>query len=108
MNNPSEILELRDTVEGLRAELTEARRRRDQAEATLSSVHSAHAKVEAELADALARLVRTEAELMRLARFEADFQMTKAEISVIHASQTWKIGRLVMSPIRLIRRFRGR
>ena len=107
MHDSTQILELRDIVEGLTAELFEMRRRCNSAEAERDLAGITNSRLNAELADALARLVRFETELMRLARIEADFNASQADIAAIRSSQTWKIGRFFMSPVRLVRRRRG-
>jgi hypothetical protein len=107
VGDSTEILELRDTVEGLTTELFEVRRQYEAAEAEGAAAGAARLRLEGELADALARLARLETELMRLARFEADFKASQAEIAAIRSSQTWKIGRFFMAPVRLVRGRRG-
>ena len=107
MESSADLLSLRDEIEGLTAELAETRRQMSAAIEAGSNASALLSRRNDELADSLARLARTEAEVMRLAHCEADLLAVQGELAQIRASQTWKIGRFMMFPVRLVHKMRG-
>ncbi len=104
MTSEEELLALRDEIAGYRAEIKEARQHLRSAESTLTAAKT-EADRQSEVArDALARLDQLERELKDLAVVRHHLDLTKREVTDIYASRTWKVGRVAMSPVRLIRR----
>ncbi len=104
VTSEEELLALRDEMVGYRAEIEEARQHLRSAESVLN-VAKTEAERQGEIArEALARLNQLERELKDLAVVRHHLDLTKREVADIYASRTWKVGRVVMSPVRLIRR----
>jgi len=99
----SDVLQLRDQVRGLRAEVSELQFRLNSALVRADRAEGEKALIDSQLADSLARLEAAEAEVVRLARVEAHLALTKDEVAAMHASQTWRIGRLFVGPIARLR-----
>ena len=103
MDVGSDVLQLRDQVRGLRAEVSELQFRLNSALVQADRTEGEKALIDGQLADALARLEAAEAEVVRLARVEAHLALTKDGVAAMYASQTWRIGRLFVGPIARLR-----
>jgi len=99
----SEVLKLRDQVQGLQAEVSELQTRLNSAILRADSAVEEKTLVRSQMDDVLSRLAAAEAEVVRLARVEAHLALTKAEVAAVYASQTWKIGRMFVGPISRLR-----
>lgn len=106
MSSDAEILRLRDEIIGLRAQLDEAASRttaaqadRDEAVGALDSVRDALDEVKVDLLQVTRErnaLVELRVENGKLAR----------HIHEMHQSWTWRIGRKVLLPIRIVRKLK--
>ncbi len=100
IRNPEE-LRLRDVAIGLQAELTEANYQREK-------VELANAELRNEIQDLGDRLRMTEtahrASQQLTAKLLHDVSVQDAEITAIRQSRTWRIGSLVLAPVRWTKR----
>jgi len=98
--SPEEMC-LRDVAVGLQAELTEAHHQREQ-------VELANAEMRNEIQDLGDRLRMAEtahrASQQLTEKLLHDVSVQNAEITAIHNSRTWRIGSLVLAPVRWVKR----
>jgi hypothetical protein len=96
-----EEMRLRDVAIGLRAELAEANFQREK-------VELANAQLRNDIQDLGDRLRMAEtahrASQQLTAKLLHDVSVQDAEISAIHNSHTWRIGSLVLAPVRWAKR----
>jgi phage shock protein A len=92
---------LRDVAVGLQAELTEAHHQREK-------VELANAEMRNEIQDLGDRLRMAEtahrASQQLTEKLLHDVSVQNAEITAIHNSRTWRIGSLVLAPVRWVKR----
>jgi len=84
-----EILRLRDEVFGLKAELEEAKNR---IERSLNEDHE----------------LKTYSAAGLISYLEAQIEVHLREIALIRSSWTWRVGRIMMSPVRVLKKALGR
>ena len=98
--SPEEMC-LRDVAFGLRAELAEANHQREK-------VELANAEMRNEIQDLSDRLrmaeKASETSIQLMEKLLQDISLRNTEISTIHNSRTWRIGSLVLTPVRWIKR----
>lgn len=110
MSVVEEIRGLRDEVVGLRARLDESEYRRKKSEQTkdeliqdLDNERSAHQ----ETSVLLKQMERERNSILHLkednARLRQELAGLRQELSQLYRSRTWRIGRVVLSPIRFLR-----
>jgi hypothetical protein len=96
-----EEMRLRDVAIGLRAELAEANFQREKVELANSELRN-------EIRDLVDRLRMTEtahrASQQLTEKLMHDVSLRDAEISAIRQSLTWRIGKLILSPVRWMKR----
>jgi len=96
-----EEMRLSDIATGLRAELAEANYQREKAEL-------ADAQLRNEIQDLNDRLHMAEKALRASQQLAEkvlhDISLRDAEIAAIRKSRTWRIGSLVLAPVRLVKR----
>ena len=101
MSTSPEEMRLRDVAIGLRAELVEANYQREKAEL-------ADAQLRNEIQDLNDRLRMAENALRASQRLAEkvlhDISLRDAEIVAIRKSRTWRIGSLVLAPVRWVKR----
>jgi hypothetical protein len=101
MSISPEEMRLRDVAIGLRAELVEANYRREKTELLnaqlLNEIQDLNDRLR--MADNALRASQQLAE-----KFIHDISLRDAEISAIHNSRTWRIGSLVLAPVRWVKR----
>jgi hypothetical protein len=101
MPNIPEEMRLRDVAIGLRAELAEANFQREK-------VELANAQLRNEIQDLSDRLRMAEvahrASQQLTEKLLHDVSVRDAEISAIRQSCTWRIGSLVLAPVRWVKR----
>ena len=101
MPTSPEEMRLRDVAIGLQAELTEANYQREK-------VELANAELRNEIQDLSDRLRMTEtahrASQQLTEKLMNDVSRQNAEITAIHNSRTWRIGSLVLAPVRWMKR----
>ena len=100
IRNPEE-LSLRDVAIGLQAELAEANHQREK-------VELANAEMRNEIQDLSSRLRMVEiahrASQQLTEKLLHDVSVRDEEMSAIRQSRTWRIGSLVLAPVRWIKR----
>jgi chromosome segregation ATPase len=96
-------MRLRDVAIGLRAELTEAHHQREK-------VNLANAEMRNEIQDLGDRLRMAEtahrASQQLTEKLSLDVSVQVAEITALRQSRTWRIGSLVLAPVRWMKRSR--
>ena len=101
MPTSPEEMRLRDVAIGLRAELVEANHQREKTELL-------NAQFRNEIQDLTDRLRVTEKALRASQQLVEnvlhDISLRDAEITAIRQSRTWRIGSLVLAPVRLVKR----
>ena len=101
MPTSPEEMRLRDDAIGLRAELNEANYQRAKAE-------RADAQLRNEIQSLNDRLrmaeKASETSLQLMEKLLQDISQRNTEIAAIHKSRTWRIGSLVLAPVRLVKR----
>lgn len=101
LTSRSEDLALKDYSLGLLAELGQARSDLTETKRLLEESRSNLLELNERLAREMTRAYEAEKRNARIAVLEV-------ELSALHASFTWKLGRFFMIPIRLLRRLQGR
>ena len=100
MPTSPEEMYLRDVAVGLQAELTEAHHQREK-------VELANAEMRNEIQDLGDRLRMAEtahrASQQLTEKLLHDVSVQNAEITAIHNSRTWRIGSLVLAPVRWVK-----
>jgi hypothetical protein len=103
MPTSPEEMRLRDVAIGLRAELTEAHHQREK-------VNLANAEMRNEIQDLGDRLRMAEtahrASQQLTEKLSLDVSVQVAEITALRQSRTWRIGSLVLAPVRWMKRSR--
>lgn len=101
MPTSHEEMRLRDVAIGLQAELTETNYQREK-------VELANAKLRNEIQDLSVRLRMAEtahrASQQLTEKLLHDVSVRNAEITAIRQSRTWRIGSLVLAPVRWMKR----
>ena len=101
MPTSPEEMRLRDITIGLQAELTEANYQREKVELANSELRN-------EIQDLGDRLRMAEtahrASQQLTEKLLHDVSVQNAEITAIHNSRTWRIGSLVLAPVRWVKR----
>lgn len=101
MPNSPEEMRLRDVAIGLRAELSEVNHQREK-------VELANAQFRNEIQDLNDRLRMAENALRASQQLAEkvlhDISLRDAEIAAIRNSRTWRIGSLVLGPVRWVKR----
>ena len=101
MPTSPEEMRLRDVAIGLKAELVEAKHQREKTELL-------NAQLRSEIQDFNDRLRMTENALRASQELAEkvlhDISQRDAEIAAIHKSRTWRIGSLVLTPVRWVKR----
>ncbi len=99
--NPDVHFVLQDTIVGLRAELDEANYQREK-------VELANAELLNQVLSLSERLrmaeKASETSLQLMEKLLHDISLRNTEISAIHKSRTWRIGSLVLAPVRWMKR----
>ena len=99
-------MRLTDEVIGLRAELAEARSRLDQAELKLSENAEYYLTQARLLEESKLTILQVTRERDALLRLEQEFSRLHRELREIHKSWTWRLGRFVLLPVRVLRRLK--
>jgi len=90
-----------DIAFGLQAELAEANHQREKIELANSALRN---EIQ-DLSDRLRMAEKaSETSLQLMEKLLHDISLRNTEISVIHNSNTWRIGSLVLAPVRWIKR----
>ena len=101
MSTSPEEMRLRDVATGLRAELVEANHQREKTELLSTQLRS-------EIQDLNDRLRMAENALRASQQLAEkvlhDISLRDAEIAAIRKSRTWRIGSVVLAPVRLVKR----
>lgn len=106
MSVGDETLRLRDEVIGTRVQLEESLHRLSQAEtARAEAVRSLDDERAAHM-DTLAQMQQVERERDAILHIRGDVARLQREIHEIHRSRTWRIGRIVLLPVRILRRMK--
>lgn len=106
MSVGDETLRLRDEVIGTRVQLEESLHRLSQAEtARAEAVRSLDDERAAHM-DTLAKMQQVERERDAILHIRGDVARLQREIHEIHRSRTWRIGRIVLLPVRILRRMK--
>ena len=101
MPNSPEEMRLRDVATGLQAELTEANHQRVKME----SANAELLKETQVLNDRLRMAEKaSETSLQLMEKLLLDISMRNTEIAAIRKSRTWRIGSLVLTPVRWVKR----
>lgn len=104
MSNEAEILRLRDEVIGLRAQLDEADHRmaaaRDECDEALRSANQVAGDLESIKVD----LLQMTRERNALVELRVENTKLAKHIHDMHQSWTWRLGRILLLPIRALRR----
>jgi len=100
----NETLQLRDEVAGLRARLAEAEHRVSKAEGARVDALRALDDMRAEHNEALVDLQQVKRERDAILELRSEVTRLHRQIQEIHRSRTWRIGRMVLLPIRVLRR----
>jgi len=96
-----EEMRLSDIAIGLQAELTEANFQREKVQLANMELHN---EVQ-DLSDRLRMAEKaSETSLQLMEKLLHDISLRNTEISVIHNSSTWRIGSLVLAPVRWVKR----
>lgn len=104
MSVGDETLRLRDEVIGLRVQLEESLHRLGQAEiAQADAVRSLDEERAAHM-ETLAKMQQVARERDAILHIRTDVARLQREIHEIHRSRTWRIGRVILLPIRILRR----
>ena len=90
-------LQMRDEFLGLLAELGEARYR-------LNEIREQHPELTLKLAQEMTRAYEAERRVLDLERSLRKTSLVQTELESVYASKSWRVGRLITSPIRLFRR----
>jgi hypothetical protein len=92
---------LQDTIVGLRAELVEANFQREKVE-----LANAELLKETQVLNDRLRMAEkaSETSLQLMEKLLRDISLRNTEIAAIHKSHTWRIGSLVLAPIRWMKR----
>ncbi len=106
MSNEDELLRLRDEAIGLRAQLDEASHRLARAEAERSDAVRELLVLSDSLDETKVDLRQITRERDALLELRTENNGLRRHIHAMHQSRTWKIGRFVLLPIRILRRIK--
>ena len=101
MPNSPEEMRLRDVATGLQAELTEANHQREKVEVKNAKLHTEIQGLNERLRMAEKA---SEASLQLMGKLLQDISLRNTEIADIRKSRTWRIGLLVLTPLRWVKR----